>query len=168
MDHTNGPWSPRWNGKRARRTRLINLKVRATLPHGEWVDRQAALYRVAEHCPVHETITTVQGIDFEIVGAVDEISLWLAASTCAPTTPPRLRSRSLGPRRAIGSTRARSSRPRSPTTRRGAVVCPARPLSPAPPVPPAHETTPVPPHGLAPRLTAIPPGATCPALHRWR
>ena len=49
-------------------TRLANLKVRVELPHGECADRQAALHRVAEHCPVHETILTMQGIDIEIAG----------------------------------------------------------------------------------------------------
>ena len=49
-------------------TRLINLKVRVELPHGRCADRQAAIHRVAEHCPVHETIATMQGVQFEIVG----------------------------------------------------------------------------------------------------
>ncbi len=47
-------------------TRLDNLKVRIDLPHGEYADREAAILRVAEHCPVHETITTMQGIEIEI------------------------------------------------------------------------------------------------------
>ncbi len=49
-------------------TRLVNLKVRVDLPHGQCADRQAAIHRVAEHCPVHETILTLQGIDIDIVG----------------------------------------------------------------------------------------------------
>ena len=49
-------------------TRLINLKVRVALPHGQCADRQAAIHRVAEHCPVHETILTMQGIDIDILG----------------------------------------------------------------------------------------------------
>ncbi len=47
-------------------TRLANLKVRIDLPQGECADRQAAIHRVAEHCPVHETITTMQAIEIEI------------------------------------------------------------------------------------------------------
>ena len=31
-------------------------------------NRQAAIHRVAEHCPVHETILTMQGIDIDILG----------------------------------------------------------------------------------------------------
>jgi uncharacterized OsmC-like protein len=49
-------------------TRLVNLKVRVDLPHGQCADRQAAIHRVAEHCPVHETILMLQGIDIDIVG----------------------------------------------------------------------------------------------------
>jgi hypothetical protein len=40
--------------------------VRIDLPQGECADRQAAIQRVAEHCPVHETITTMQGMEIEI------------------------------------------------------------------------------------------------------
>lgn len=47
-------------------TRLANLKVRIDLPHGDCADRQAAIQRVAEHCPVHETITTMHDVEFEI------------------------------------------------------------------------------------------------------
>lgn len=49
-------------------TRLTNLAVRVSLPHGECKDRERALRRVAEHCPVHETIATLEGIDMEIIG----------------------------------------------------------------------------------------------------
>ncbi len=49
-------------------TRLTNLKVRVELPHGQCADRQAAIRRVAEHCPVHETILTMEGIDIDILG----------------------------------------------------------------------------------------------------
>jgi uncharacterized OsmC-like protein len=49
-------------------TRLVNLKVRVELPHGQCADRQAAIHRVAEHCPVHETIVTMQGVDIDILG----------------------------------------------------------------------------------------------------
>jgi uncharacterized OsmC-like protein len=49
-------------------TRLINLKIRVEMPHGQCADREKAIHRVAEHCPVHETILTMQGIDIDILG----------------------------------------------------------------------------------------------------
>jgi uncharacterized OsmC-like protein len=49
-------------------TRLTNLKIRVELPHGQCADREKAIRRVAEHCPVHETILTLQGIDIDILG----------------------------------------------------------------------------------------------------
>jgi uncharacterized OsmC-like protein len=48
--------------------RLVNLKVRVELPHGQCADRQAAMRRVAEHCPVHATITSMADLDFEVLG----------------------------------------------------------------------------------------------------
>ncbi len=48
--------------------RLVNLKVRVELPHGQCADRQAAMRRVAEHCPVHATITSMEDLDFEVLG----------------------------------------------------------------------------------------------------
>ncbi len=48
-------------------TRLVNLKVTVNLPHGECKQRKAAIQRVAEHCPVHETISTLGGIEIEIL-----------------------------------------------------------------------------------------------------
>lgn len=56
-------------------TRLVNLKVRVDLPHGKCADRQAAIQRVAEHCPVHETIVTMQGIEFDIVGQEQHMAM---------------------------------------------------------------------------------------------
>lgn len=50
------------------RTRLTNLKVRVELPHGQCADREKAIHRVAEHCPVHETILTLLGIGIDILG----------------------------------------------------------------------------------------------------
>lgn len=49
-------------------TRLVNLKIRVNLPNGQCNNREKALRRVAEHCPVHETISTMEGIEMEIVG----------------------------------------------------------------------------------------------------
>ncbi|NNJ09759.1 OsmC family protein [Chloroflexales bacterium ZM16-3] len=53
-------------------TRLTNLRAVITLPHGEYGNREEALRRVAEHCPVHETITTLGGVTFEFHDAKDE------------------------------------------------------------------------------------------------
>lgn len=49
-------------------TRLVNLRVKVNLPNGGCNGREKALRRVAEHCPVHETIATLEGIEFEING----------------------------------------------------------------------------------------------------
>jgi uncharacterized OsmC-like protein len=56
-------------------TRMENLKIRVDLPNGECVDRQEAIRRVAEHCPVHETIVIMQGVEFEIVGKEKAMSV---------------------------------------------------------------------------------------------
>jgi putative redox protein len=48
-------------------TRLVNLRVTINLPHGECEKRERAILRVAEHCPVHETIATLKGIQIELV-----------------------------------------------------------------------------------------------------
>ena len=48
-------------------TRLINLKVSIYVPNAEFKKREKAFMRVAGHCPVHETITTTDHIDFELV-----------------------------------------------------------------------------------------------------
>jgi putative redox protein len=44
-------------------TRLANLRITAKLPHGHCKQREQALKRVAAHCPVHETISTLEGIE---------------------------------------------------------------------------------------------------------
>lgn len=49
-------------------TRLINLAITVHLPNGDCQGREKALLRVAEHCPVHATITDLEGIDIQIVG----------------------------------------------------------------------------------------------------
>ncbi len=48
-------------------TRLVNLRVTIKLPHAECGAREAAIRRVAEHCPVHESIATFSGLGFEIL-----------------------------------------------------------------------------------------------------
>lgn len=52
-------------------TRLTNLAVRVRLPHANLDDERTKtiLQRVAEHCPVHETIDTMEGVTFDIQGA---------------------------------------------------------------------------------------------------
>lgn len=48
-------------------TRLVNLKVRVSLPNADCGDRKKAILHAAEHCPVHETITTLESIKIEVV-----------------------------------------------------------------------------------------------------
>ena len=56
--------------KAAKPTRLTNIRVVANLPNADLsgTHYDDALKRVAEHCPVHETIETVEDINFDIVG----------------------------------------------------------------------------------------------------
>ena len=58
-------------------TRLANLKVRVNLPYGDCAKREQAIRRVAEHCPVHETIATLEGIEIELVGKQEAEALQL-------------------------------------------------------------------------------------------
>lgn len=37
------------------------------LPHGDCKARKQAMLRVAEHCPVHETIVTLGGVDLVVL-----------------------------------------------------------------------------------------------------
>ena len=48
--------------------RLADLKATVHLPYGDCERRQKAILRVAEHCPVHETISALEGIEIELVG----------------------------------------------------------------------------------------------------
>ncbi|MBK8988506.1 MAG: OsmC family protein [Chloroflexi bacterium] len=50
-------------------TRLTNIQVKVFMPDNGCVDkrREAALIRVAEQCPVHKTIETIQRIEFAII-----------------------------------------------------------------------------------------------------
>jgi putative redox protein len=45
-------------------TRLTDLVVTINMPHASCQDREGAIRRVAEHCPVHQTIVTLEGIKF--------------------------------------------------------------------------------------------------------
>lgn len=49
-------------------TRLVNLKATVMLPNGDCKTRIKAIERVAEHCPVHATIRTMEGLEIEILG----------------------------------------------------------------------------------------------------
>jgi len=49
-------------------TRLVNLKVQVNLPLGELNGREKALLRVAEHCPVHETMCHLDGVEISLNG----------------------------------------------------------------------------------------------------
>jgi uncharacterized OsmC-like protein len=52
-------------------TRLTDLEVKVNLPHADCDRKRGAIERVASHCPVHETIGTLQGINFVIAGCND-------------------------------------------------------------------------------------------------
>jgi len=49
-------------------TRLADVKVRVDLPHADISNREEAIRRVADRCPVHQTICTLEGVDIEISG----------------------------------------------------------------------------------------------------
>ena len=49
-------------------TRLVNLRDTVNLPHGDCAKRIKAIERVAEHCPVHATIKTMEGLALDIRG----------------------------------------------------------------------------------------------------
>ena len=49
-------------------TRLVNLGATVYLPNGDCQKRVKAIERVAEHCPVHATIKTMQGLTIDILG----------------------------------------------------------------------------------------------------
>jgi len=52
-------------------TRLVNLKATVNLPKGDCAKRVKAIERVAQHCPVHATINTMEHLEFAILGAGD-------------------------------------------------------------------------------------------------
>jgi uncharacterized OsmC-like protein len=47
-------------------TRLVDLTITVNLPHADCGAREVAIRRVAEHCPVHETIGTLSEVRFEV------------------------------------------------------------------------------------------------------
>jgi len=52
-------------------TRLTNLKATVRLPNGTCGERVQAIERVAQHCPVHESIRVMQGLEISILGKND-------------------------------------------------------------------------------------------------
>ena len=54
--------------KAADPTRLVNLRATVKLPKGDCGKRVKAIERVAEHCPVHSTIRTMENLEIEILG----------------------------------------------------------------------------------------------------
>ena len=60
--------------KAADPTRLVNLHATVKLPNGDCGKRVKAIERVAEHCPVHATINTMEELKMEILGQ-DECKL---------------------------------------------------------------------------------------------
>ena len=50
-------------------TRLVNVQVQVNLPNGKIKGREKALLRVAGHCPVHETICSLDDVDISLDGA---------------------------------------------------------------------------------------------------
>jgi putative redox protein len=49
-------------------TRLVNVVVDVNLPNADTKGREKAILRVAGHCPVHETICTLEEVDIVIKG----------------------------------------------------------------------------------------------------
>jgi uncharacterized OsmC-like protein len=49
-------------------TRLVNLKVKVDLPNADISGRERAIERVADRCPVHQTIYSWEDVGFEISG----------------------------------------------------------------------------------------------------
>jgi putative redox protein len=52
-------------------TRLVNMKATVHLPNGDCGKRIQAIERVAEHCPVHESIKVMNGLEIAILGKDD-------------------------------------------------------------------------------------------------
>lgn len=48
-------------------TRLVNIKVTVHMPCADFKAKEAVLMRVAEHCPVHESIIHSDAVAFEFV-----------------------------------------------------------------------------------------------------
>lgn len=49
-------------------TRLTDVRVEINLPHGDVKGREQSILRVAEHCPVHESICTLDDVEIALHG----------------------------------------------------------------------------------------------------
>ena len=49
-------------------TRLADVKVNVDLPQADISGREQALKRVADRCPVHQTICSLEGVDIQVSG----------------------------------------------------------------------------------------------------
>jgi uncharacterized OsmC-like protein len=49
-------------------TRLVDLKIKVDVPNADISGRENAIKRVADRCPVHQTICTLEGVDIEVSG----------------------------------------------------------------------------------------------------
>ena len=57
--------------------RLANLKIKIHLPFGDCQNREEKLRSIARHCPIHETLTTLQGARIELVGDREPAMEWV-------------------------------------------------------------------------------------------
>lgn len=48
-------------------TRLANLQVTIHLPHSDCRGQEEVIVRLTEHCPIYETMTTLNGIQIELM-----------------------------------------------------------------------------------------------------
>ena len=49
-------------------TRLVNVNVHIDLPNGDFAGREKAILRVAERCPVHQTICSLDEVQISLNG----------------------------------------------------------------------------------------------------
>ena len=49
-------------------TRLVGLRVKIDIPNADISGREKAIERVADRCPVHQTICSLEGVDIVITG----------------------------------------------------------------------------------------------------
>ena len=52
--------------KKGEPARFTDLKIKLHLPNGDYAAREKAILKVAEHCPVHETLHSFDGLTIEI------------------------------------------------------------------------------------------------------
>lgn len=50
-------------------TRLVDMMIKIDLPNADVSGREQAIKRVADRCPVHQTICTLEGVDIDVSGA---------------------------------------------------------------------------------------------------